>query len=64
MTVWLAKDKFGTEVAFEARPHRKDDCIWGADSYNDKYLELPSGSIKKLIGRDIAWEDDPVEFEG
>lgn len=25
---------------------------------------LPKGSIKKLIGRDLTWEDDPVELKG
>lgn len=23
---------------------------------------LPKGSIKKLIGRDLTWDDDPVEI--
>ena len=24
--------------------------------------EFPKGSIKKLIGRELTWEDNPVEF--
>jgi hypothetical protein len=26
-------------------------------------IELPKGSIKKLIGRDLTWEDEPVELK-
>ena len=26
-------------------------------------VELPKGSIKKLIGRELTWEDEPVELE-
>lgn len=25
---------------------------------------LPKGSIKKLIGRELTWEDEPVKYEG
>ena len=24
---------------------------------------LPKGSIKKLIGKDLTWEDEPVELK-
>lgn len=26
-------------------------------------ISLPKGSIKKLIGRDLTWEDNPVELK-
>ena len=26
-------------------------------------VELPKGTIEKLIGRKLKWEDDPVEFK-
>lgn len=29
---------------------------------NDSYIILPKGSIKKLIGRELTWEDEPVEI--
>lgn len=60
---WVAVDKGGTEILFEGKPHRIDDYLWAADSYYDKYVELPSGSIKKLIGRDLTWENEPVELK-
>ena len=36
-----------------------EDCIrW------NKGLDLPKGSIQKLIGRSLTWEDEPVLYEG
>ena len=29
---------------------------------NDNYIILPKGSIKKLIGRELTFSDDPVEI--
>lgn len=29
----------------------------------DYLVVLPKGSIKKLIGRDLTWEDEPVELK-
>lgn len=29
----------------------------------DFTVPLPEGSIKKLIGRDLTWEDEPVELK-
>ena len=27
-------------------------------------VQLPKGSIKKLIGRELTWEDEAVELKG
>ena len=27
------------------------------------WMALPKGSIKKLIGKDLTWEDKPVELK-
>ena len=40
--------------------------IWGDEEYEDLYddwVSLPKGSIKKLIGRELSWEDEPVELK-
>lgn len=29
----------------------------------ESQLELPKGSIKKLIGRELTWDDEPVKME-
>lgn len=55
---WVACNKSGNEWISEYKPERLTS-IW----FNGgKYIELPSGSIKKLIGSDLTWEDEPVEL--
>lgn len=65
---WVAKDKNGEEYLYEEKPSRGYGCIWRAIFYDDKdrnsdFIELPKGSIKKLIGRELSWSDDPVELK-
>lgn len=31
--------------------------------FNSCAIKLPKGSIKKLIGRNLTWENEPVELE-
>lgn len=60
---WVAVDKNGDEYVYSWEPHR--DChkgleLWMADG---DCVELPQGSIKKLIGREMSWSDEPVELK-
>lgn len=32
--------------------------------YQGHSIELPKGTIKKIIGRELSWEDKPVELQG
>ena len=62
---WVAVDKNGHEAIFSGKPERvayPDDIpnIWYY--YDGMYVNLPSGSIEKLIGRKLTWEDEPVEL--
>lgn len=41
---------------FSAGIHREDKFFYG--------IELPKGTIRKLIDRELAWEDEPVELKG
>lgn len=64
---WLAVDKDGTECIFLHKPIRSNYNNW-TDCSNtmrteDSGIDLPKGSIKKLIGRDLTWEDNPVELK-
>ena len=59
---WLAVDKNGDECIYDSRPVRyKYDGFpcWDCDSY---CIYLPKGSIKKLIGEKLTWDDEPVEI--
>lgn len=33
------------------------------DVFPEGCIILPKGSIKKLIGRDLTWKDEPVEYK-
>ncbi len=57
---WVAVDYNGVEGIYDSKPDRYDDCFW-IQKWGDS-VSLPKGSIKKLIGRDLAWEDEPVEL--
>lgn len=71
---WLACGFYNDELIFDCKPHRA--CVYASNdekieywegfrdgSFKDKQIELPNGSIKKLIGKDLTWKDEPVELE-
>lgn len=66
---WVTVDKDGSERIFEQKPRRFVQSIW-VSTHNDyrnrfyDFVELPKGSIKKLIGRELSWSDEPVELKG
>jgi len=57
---WVAVDQDGDEYIYHREPNRSDSgeffCISG------KFVYMPSGSIQKLIGRPLTWDDGPVEL--
>lgn len=55
---WLAVDKIGEELISRTEPFRVGDYWIGYSIF-----QLPKGSIKKLIGRDLSWSDEPVELK-
>lgn len=57
---WVATDWNGEEWVYGAMPVR-GDTAWYTDTGD--YVELPKGSIKKLIDRDLTWQDEPVELK-
>lgn len=58
---WVAVDANGQEIIFEFEPERVQNLFWA--EYIGEFLYLPKGTIKKLIDRDLTWEDNPVELE-
>ncbi len=67
---FLAVDMDGSEYIYDFEaPYREDgDDYWhpSYDKHGETYsfIELPKGSIRKLIGRELTWEDEPVEIKG
>lgn len=56
---WLAVNIDGTERISQDKPYRLGD-FWQED-YD--LVDIPYGSIQKLIGRTLTWEDEPVELK-
>lgn len=75
---WLAVNKNGDEYIFSSKPIRNleydifEDPVYESWDGQGGHLELhhysdiqlPKGTIKKLIGRELTWEDEPVKLEG
>ena len=65
---WVAKDYIG-EWIFNCKPDMwACDCIehnyWLPQDRHGAYgFQLPQGSIKKLIGRELSFSDDAVELK-
>ena len=66
---WLARDKDETLGIFGEKPTRDNFGRWRTDAYiafnvydDDFGIGLPTGADEKLIGRHIAWDDEPVEI--
>lgn len=70
--IYLCVDKDGTERIIECEvycerrmgkePFRDKEC-WGYAPHNDACIQLPKGTIKKIIGHELTWEDEPVELK-
>ena len=58
---WLVVDKDSSEWIFDVKPQRKH-YEWDIRQVYNMYVELSQSSIKKLIGRELTWEDEPVEI--
>lgn len=56
---WLTIDRYGDEEIYNYKPVR-GECTWAGQDENG--VALPKGSIEKLIGRKLTWEDDPVKL--
>ena len=64
---FVCVDKDGREWICSDKPSREPytDDGYQADSVwcSDEQVELPKGSIVKLIGRELTWSDEPVMIE-
>jgi len=56
---YVAVGNKGTEFLFISKPLKLGSCWIPLD---EKHSELPKGTIKKLVGFDMEWEDSPIEL--
>ena len=70
---WLAVDGHGDERAFSVMPTRQFtrmnlEVMWGQRWHNGQVGDgrfgvlLPKGTIKYLIGRELTYDDEPVQI--
>jgi len=66
---WVAVDENKREFRFKVEPRRAyveefgNTWTWAEYSEEGKIDRLQKGSIEKLIGRKLTWEDEPVELK-
>lgn len=66
---WLCTNKDHTENICNDRPKKCDKYGYWEDLTSvegetvDSIIELPKGSIEKLIGKKLTWDDQPVEIK-
>ena len=62
---WVAVDKNGSEWVYNDKPFRGQCEFFWNDLHvvEPHMIRLPRGTIKKLIGRELTWDDEPVELK-
>ena len=62
---YVAVDKDGNEYVYDNKPIRRNKHrVWDISKGDYKNAEhLPNGSIEKLIGKKLTWEDEPAELK-
>ena len=72
MKTYLAIAKNGCELIFQPEdeevPYRTglgtsdEISTWRNRWVDDPIIELPKGTIEKLIGKSLTWDDEPFEL--
>lgn len=61
---WIAVDKEGRECIYQFRPIKRNIDSEFIPRYEySMWLVLPHGSIRKLIGKNLTCQDEPVELK-
>lgn len=62
---YLCVDKSGEYIADNNPKRNFNEWEGWTDVYGDSctLIPLPKGTIKKLIGKEISWEDEPILLE-
>lgn len=58
---WLCVNSDGVELIFDRTPWRLN-FNWIVEDYYDPVIPMPKGTIEKIIGRVLTWDDEPVEI--
>lgn len=58
---YVAVDENETEWIYSEKPKRKEPA--GRWFIDDDFIDLPKGTIEKLIGKKLTWKDEPIELK-
>lgn len=62
--MWAARDKNGSIVVFNLKPERwRDEQVCSEEDMEDGKILSKNFPIEKYLGRELKWEDEPVEFK-
>lgn len=68
---WIGVDHDGTELLYDYKPvwidlkkltKKEIEELQPSNPEGVAFVTLVPGSIKKIIGRDLTWEDGPIEI--
>lgn len=60
---WLAKCIDETEYIFDREPYKEVGYWYNPRRLDGDTIKLPEGTIEKIIGRELKWNDNPVEIK-
>ena len=66
MFAYLVVEPNGDELIFSELPHRINaysTCGWFSNNIDTQCVYIPHGTIKKITGKSITWEDEPIKLE-
>jgi len=59
---WVAVEKDNSEWIFRDKPVRETE-IWMNKTCAVGMVQIPIGTIEKIIGKQITWDDEAHEIE-
>lgn len=61
---WAAVEKNGDEFFYSGKPvWNEEDQEWYLGNENDKYIQIPKGTIRRLTGMFLQYTDDPIKIQ-
>lgn len=60
---WLCVEYSGEEMICQRKPTKYDERCWMMSPINNNSVQLPKGTIKRLIGKELTWNDEPMELK-
>ncbi len=64
--MWVAVDKDGSEYIYKSKPTRNgiDLIDWLDLEGIDEHVEVPKGTIERLLNYPLTWDDEAEEITG